>query len=85
MQHGEDAKGAADPLSVGGESLDRRGRFTKQGGIDEPLVRAGNRPELVRQREREEVMIARPQSSAKAGEPILRPVLLALRAVPVAA
>jgi len=84
MQHGEDAQRAADPLAIRGERLDRRGGFTKQGGIDEPLVRASHRPELVRQREREEVMIARQQSRAKAGEPILSPVLLAFGAVPVA-
>ena len=78
MQHGEDAQRAADPLAIRGERLDRRGGFTKQGGIDEPLVRASHRPELVRQREREEVMIARQQSRAKAGEPILSPILLAL-------
>ena len=53
VEHGENPDRAPDPGAIVGEGLYCGGGLTQQGGVDHPLMRARDRAELMRQRERE--------------------------------
>ena len=84
VEHGEDARGAADPLPIVRDGLHGGGGFAKQRGVDEPLMPARHGAKLRRQREGEEVMRAWEQAALHAHEPALGAIVLAFRTVPIA-
>jgi hypothetical protein len=38
VEHGQEADGAADPLAIPGQRLDRRRGLTQEGGVDDALM-----------------------------------------------
>jgi len=84
VEDGEDAGRAAHPGTILGELKDRGGGFAEQRGVDEALVRSGERTELLGKREGEEVVVARQEPVAQLFEPPVGAVVLALGTVAVA-
>ena len=65
----EDAGRAADPRAIVGERLHRRRRFAQQCGVDDLLMREGDGTQRLREREGEQVVIARRAAIAPACAP----------------
>ena len=84
VQHGEDAERAADPRAIGGERVDGGRGFAEEHGVDHGLVGTREGTEFARQRKGQSGVVAGEQARAEALEPVLRPILLARRAMPVA-
>ena len=85
VEHREDAGGAADPRAIVGQRLDGGCGFAEQRGVDHHLVCASDGAQRRGEGEGEEAVIARESSGPNALEPVLRPLLLTLGTVPVAA
>jgi hypothetical protein len=85
VQHREDADGATDPLRISGERLHGCGGFAQQGRVHHARAGARHGPQLVREREGEKGVITRQEPLLRPGQPVLRPILLTLRAMPVPA
>ncbi len=84
VQHGQEAGRAADPGGIAGERQDGGCGCLQEQGVDLLLMRARKGAQFLWEREGEEVVVTREQSGTHALEPVLGPILLTFRTVPVA-
>ena len=79
VQHGQDARRAADPLPIVRQHLHRRRRFAEQRGVHDSRMPPRDRAQLARQREGEQIVITREEARLCPREPVLRAIVLTRR------
>lgn len=84
VQHRQDTGRAADPLRIPGQFLHGGRRFAEERGVDHARVGARHGAEFGREREGEEIVIARQEPLPGPRQPVLRAILLTLGTMPVA-